>query len=45
MVQNIAENEEALILLNKEINYSYLMSDLSLKTKAYFFFLSATEQV
>lgn len=43
MVQNIAENEEAFILLNKEINYSHLMSDLSLKTKGYvcgFFFLS-----
>lgn len=41
MVQNIAENEEAFILLNKEINYSHLMSDLSLKTKGYvcgFFF-------
>lgn len=38
MVHNIAENEEVFILLNKENYYSYLMTDLSLKTKVYVFF-------
>lgn len=38
MEQYIAGNEEAFILLNKENDYSYLMTDLSLKTKVYGFF-------
>lgn len=38
MVRYIAENEVALILLNKENYYSYLMTDLSLKTKVHVFF-------